>query len=80
MPQPSSIVTQSTTQSTTQRLLTVREAAAYLGVSRWSLREIEWAGKLKRVRIPLSGDGGLRRVLYDRADLDRLIKSWKEAG
>jgi hypothetical protein len=57
MPQLSSVGTQSMPLPTTQRLLTVKEAAAYLGVSRWSLREIEWAGKLKRVRIPLSGDG-----------------------
>jgi hypothetical protein len=36
------------------------------------------AGRLPRVRLPLAGDGELRRILIDRADLDRLIEASKE--
>jgi hypothetical protein len=59
-------------------------AAAYLGVSLWAIRDLEAAGSLSRVRVPLPPDrrgrrlgGELRKLLYDRADLDRLIDTWK---
>ena len=58
------------------RLLDVVVAAAYLGVSPWTIRDLEAAGTLKRVRVPLRG-GELRKLLFDRADLDRLIEMWK---
>ena len=51
----------------TPRLLSVRQAAEYLGLSPWTVRELEAAGTLARVRLPV------RKVLFDRAALDRLI-------
>jgi hypothetical protein len=30
------------------------------------------------VRIPLPHDGEVRKLLFDRVDLDRLIEAWKE--
>ena|SRR5256712_2105136 len=62
----------------TTRLLDVRAAAAYLGVSTWTVRDLEAAGSLPRVRVPLPGGRELRKLLFDRADLDRLIETWKE--
>jgi excisionase family DNA binding protein len=62
--------------SVAARLLDVDAAAAYLGVSPWTVRDLEAAGTLKRVRVPLRG-GELRKLLFDRADLDRLIEAWK---
>ena len=59
------------------RLLEVDDAAAYLGVSSWTVRDLEAAGTLRRVSIPAEGGRDLRRVLFDRNDLDRLIEAWK---
>jgi len=50
-------------------------AAAYLGVSSWTVRDLETVGVLARVRIPLPGGGELRKLLFDRSDLDRLVES-----
>jgi hypothetical protein len=63
-----------------KRLVDLRTAAAYLGLSVWTVRELEWKGALPRVRIPLPGGGEVRKLLFDQRDLDRLIESWKEAG
>ncbi len=60
------------------RLLDVDGAAAYLGVSAWTVRDLDAAGVLARVRVPLPNGGELRRLLFDRADLDRLIDVWKD--
>jgi len=60
------------------RLLDVAHAARYLSVSPWTIRSPEWAGILPRVRIPLAVGRDLRKLLFDRADLDRLIEGWKE--
>jgi excisionase family DNA binding protein len=60
------------------RLLDVDAAAAYLGVSSWTVRDLDAAGVLPRVRVPLPNGGELRRLLFDRADLDRLIDVWKD--
>jgi excisionase family DNA binding protein len=60
------------------RLLDVRGAAAYLGVSVWTVRDLEAAGELPRVRLPLPKHGAVRRLLFDRQDLDRLIERSKE--
>ncbi len=65
------------------RLLNLLNAARYLDVSIWSLREWVALGIVPRIRIPLPNTekrrgGEMRRVLVDRADLDRLIESWKE--
>jgi len=62
----------------TARLLDLPTAALYLGVSPWTVRDLDAAGVLPRVRVPLPGRGELRRVLFDKEDLDRLIAAWKE--
>ena len=58
------------------RLLDLEAAAAYLGVSPWTVRDLEAAGTLKRVSIPV-GSKDLRKLLFDRVDLDELIQHWK---
>jgi hypothetical protein len=62
------------------RLLDAESAATYLGVSTWTVRDLEAAGHLPRVRFPLPGGKDLRKLLYDRADLDRLIETSKAPG
>ncbi len=61
------------------RLLDLHGAAAYLGLSEWTVRDLEHGGILPRVRVPLANHGELRKILFDRVDLDRLIDAWKEA-
>lgn len=60
------------------RLLDVRATAAYLGLSPWTVRDLQAAGTLPRVIVPLHGGRELRKLLFDRKDLDRLIDVWKE--
>jgi hypothetical protein len=60
------------------RLLDLEATAAYLAVSPWTVRELEAQGVLPRIRIPLPKDGELRKLLFDRADLDALIEWWKD--
>ena len=62
------------------RLLDLHTAAAYLGVSEWTVRDLEAAGILPRIRIPLPNAGELRKLLFDRTDLDCLIDGWKETA
>lgn len=59
------------------RLLTLEATAAYLGLSPWTVRELEAVGVLRRVSVPLPGGRELRKLLFDKADLDRLIEAWK---
>jgi hypothetical protein len=59
------------------RLLSLPDTAAYLGVSEWTVRDLEAAGVLSRVRVPLPNGRELRKLLFDRTDLDRLIETWK---
>ena len=59
------------------RLLDLDATAAYLGVSPWTVRDLEAGGILHRVRVPLP-NGELRKLLFDREDLDRLITGWKD--
>ena len=60
------------------RLFDLAQAARYLSVSPWTIRSLEWAGVLHRVRIPLPNHRELRKLLFDRTDLDRLIELWKD--
>jgi hypothetical protein len=62
------------------RLLDVRGAADYLAVSVWTIRDLQATGELPRVRLPLGRRGDLRRLLFDRRDLDRLIDRSREGG
>jgi hypothetical protein len=59
------------------RLLDLQATARYLGLSPWTVKEAEAKGVLKRVRVPLHNGGQLRKVLFDRLDLDELISRWK---
>lgn len=53
------------------RLLTLSEAARYLQLSPWTVRELIRRSALPRVRIS-------RKILLDRQDLDALIDTHKE--
>jgi excisionase family DNA binding protein len=50
------------------RLLGLRQAAEYLGLSTWTVRGLIDAGALPRVQLPV------RKILIDREALDRLIE------
>jgi hypothetical protein len=63
----------------TPRLLNLDTAAAYLSMSPWTVRDLEAAGVLPRVGVTPPGGGELRKLLFDKADLDRLIGTWKDA-
>jgi excisionase family DNA binding protein len=60
---------------TAGRLLDLKAAEVYSGISAWTLRDLIASGDLPAVRPPR-----LRRVWIDRADLDRAIALWKERG
>src|SRR5438552_5025167 len=63
------------------RLMDLRTAAAYLGCSYWTLRDLVVNGYVPAVRIPSprARDGrALRRTLIDQRDLELLIERWKE--
>jgi hypothetical protein len=55
------------------RLLTRQQAAAYLNLSLDMIDRLSQHGELRRVQLTL-GDRTVRKVLYDRADLDRLVE------
>ena len=72
------------------RLLDLHQAAAYVGLSYWTLRDYVHDGLIPAVRLPCArrrakggiivrraGDTSARRILVDRADLDRLIEDSK---
>lgn len=65
--------------ATTPRLLDVNQAAAYLGISTWTLREMVADKLVHPVRMPSTRRQGevSRRLLFDRADLDALVEAWK---
>ena len=55
------------------RLLTLKKAAEYLGLTVWSLRERIWAGDIPVVRFP-----GGRKMFVDTLDLEKFIQRNKE--
>ena len=59
------------------RLLDLHNAALYLGVSEWTVRDLEAADIIPRVRVPLPDHKELRKILFDVHDLDHLIDVWK---
>jgi hypothetical protein len=63
-----------------RRLLDLAATASYLAVSVWTVRDLEAAGTLKRVHIPLRNGGALRKLLFDIQDLDALIGQWKDGS
>src|SRR2546428_6788425 len=65
------------------RLMDLRTAAAYLGCSYWTLRDLALNGHVPVVRIPSprATDGrALRRIFIDSRDLDMVIERWKEVN
>ena len=69
--------TQPDAPALTPRLLDLTRTAQYPGVSPWNVRDLEATGTLRRVAIPLAGGRDLRKLLFDRMDLDRLVDVWK---
>jgi excisionase family DNA binding protein len=58
------------------RLLSARETATYLAIGYETVLLLVKTGTLRPVRLPL-GDGELRKLLFDRVDLDRLVEANK---
>jgi excisionase family DNA binding protein len=54
------------------RLLPLKKAAEYSGLTVWCLRERIWKGELPFVQF-----NGTRKQYIDRADLDRFIEESK---
>ena len=77
---PGRAAVQITVVPVSPRLLDLHAAAAYLGLSEYTVRELEQQGILARVRIPLPDAGEVRKLLFDKQDLDRSVESWKEGG
>ena len=48
------------------RLLSQQDAATYLGISYWTLRDLTFRGEVPHVKIG-------RRILIDRLDLDAYL-------
>jgi len=55
------------------RLLPLKDAAKYLGLTVWALRERIWAGQIPVVQFP-----GGRKQYVDRQDIDKLIEDNKK--
>jgi hypothetical protein len=55
------------------RLLPLKKAADYLGLTVWSMRERIWAGDIPVVRFP-----GGRKMFVDVLDLEEFIQRNKE--
>jgi excisionase family DNA binding protein len=72
------------------RLLSIEEAAGYLGLSYWSVKELIAAGDVPLIRVPrprtmrqhrrAARSGVLRRTLVDVRDLDLLVERWRESS
>jgi excisionase family DNA binding protein len=60
------------------RLLDVHGLAAYLSVPEATVYDLAARNVLRRVRVPLPDGGELRKLLFDRAEVDRAIEGWKE--
>ncbi len=63
----------STLREVEPRLLRIKEAAAYLGATVWFLRSLAWS---RTVPYVVFG----KRILFDRADLDRYVESQKKVA
>ena len=51
------------------RLMTLKQASSYLGLTVWALRERIWSGQLPVLQFP-----GGRKQYLDRTDLDSFIE------
>ena len=54
------------------RLLPLKDAAAWLGLTVWAMRERIWAGEIPVVKFP-----GGRKMFIDTQDLEALIQNNK---
>jgi len=54
----------------TKRLYSVKEASEFLGISPWTMRELQWAGKVDYVKFN-------RLIYFDVEDLNRFIEKNK---
>jgi hypothetical protein len=60
-----------------RRVLDLKAAGTYLGLSYWTVRDLVFAGAIPTLKIPCpkSNDGRtIRRILIDRRDLDAFIE------
>jgi excisionase family DNA binding protein len=55
----------------------VEDAARYLSVSTWTVRDMVAAGTLRAVRLPVGNGRDVRRLLFDVRDLDALVEQSK---
>jgi len=55
------------------RLLTIKQAAAYLASTEWYVRTLVWERKVTFLRMG-------KRIVFDRADLDRYVDEMKKAA
>ena len=55
------------------RLLTLKKASEYLGLTVWAMRERIWAGQIPVIRFP-----GGRKMYIDTKDLEAFIQKNKE--
>lgn len=60
------------------RLLDVHGLAAYLSVPEATVYDLTARNVLRRVRVPLPDGSELRKLLFDREDIDRLVAAWKD--
>jgi hypothetical protein len=63
------------TSNVLPRLLGIEAAGRYLGVSPWTVRDLVAGGQLKPVRLSLPSGKAVRRLLFDRLQLDLLVES-----
>jgi len=63
------IVKARTTNSMTPRLLTLKQAASWLGLTVWAIRERIWSGQIPVVRFPNG-----RKMYIDTTDLEAFIE------
>ena len=55
------------------RLLTLKDAASWLGLTLWAMRERVWQGQIPYVQF----DGG-RKIYIDTKDLEQFIQKHKQ--
>jgi excisionase family DNA binding protein len=61
------------TSAVTPRMLTVQDAAKYLGCTIWFVRSLVWDQKVRSLTFG-------KRIVFDRADLDAFIEQQKQAA
>lgn len=60
------------------RLLNIDATAQYLDVSTWTIWTFLDNETRKPVRIPRENGKNVRKLVFDRLDLDALVTKWKE--